>query len=62
MAYDTEKGFGYWKFGEAERSSCADELEIIYLPGKKVVVWLVFVSKDGKDISPGVYVGEVTLE
>ena len=61
VAYDTAKGLGYWKFGGAERSRCADELEITYVPGKKVVVWLGFVSKDGKDISPGVYVGEVTL-
>jgi len=62
VAYHTVNGLGYWRFGGTERSSCADELEITYVPGKKVVVWLGFVSKDGKDISPGVYVGEVTLE
>lgn len=62
VAYCEGTGIHYSHRGGAERAAGAEILDLSGCSGRKVHAWLGFISKDGKDISPGIYVGEVMVE
>jgi len=62
VAYYSENGSCRTLIQGAERQAGTDVLDVTGWSGRKVHCWLGFVSKDGKDKSPGMYVGEVVVK
>jgi hypothetical protein len=50
-----------YRVGDATRSSGTATYDLRPYKGQTIQTWLAFISADGKDISPGVFTGELTL-